>query len=149
MLPNNKKYKQGYYKLKNPDKYQGDIYNVIYRSSWELKVFKWIDTNDSIISWSAEEIKIGYISPIDSKMHTYYPDILAKTRTKSGKIVTYLIEIKPEAQTKEPKTKQRVTKKYINEVYTWGINSAKWKAAKRYCEQRGWVFKLLTEKEIF
>ena len=66
-----------------------------------------------------------------------------------GTIVTYVIEIKPYAQTQEPKPKKRVTKNYINEVCTWGVNSAKWKAAKLYCEHRDMEFTILTEKELF
>lgn len=79
----------------------------------------------------------------------YFVDAYAEIRSSDGKIVEYLIEIKPYNQTKEPEVKKRITKNYINEVYTWGINSSKWKAANQYCKDRGWTFKILTEREIF
>ena len=142
-------YKQGIYKLKNPEKYYGDPHNVIYRSSWELRVFKWLDKNENVLSWGSEELVINYISPVDNRQHRYFPDILAKVKKLDGSIETYVIEVKPYAQTIEPKIKKRVTKTYINEVCTWGVNSAKWAAAKEYCRHRGWTFKLLTEKDIF
>lgn len=133
---------------KNPEKYAGDAGNIWVRSSWELKVYKWMDSNPNVISWSSEEIAIPYFSPVDNKWHRYFPDVLAKIRSKD-KVQTYLVEIKPYNQTIEPKVKKRVTKTYINEVCTWGINSAKWKAAREYCLDRKWEFKLLTEKDIF
>ena len=133
---------------KNPEKYTGDPNNIWVRSSWELKVYKWMDSNQSVISWSSEEIVVPYLSPVDNRWHRYFPDVLAKIKTRD-KVQTYLIEIKPYNQTVEPKVKKRVTKAYINEVCTWGINSAKWKAAKEYCLDRKWEFKLLTEKDVF
>jgi hypothetical protein len=131
---------------KNPKKYNGDVNNIWYRSSWELRVFKWMDTNPNVIEYSSEEIKVPYISPIDGKYHVYYPDVIAKVKKFDGSIVTYMIEIKPYKQTIEPTPKKRLTKSYINEVYTWGVNSAKWKSANEYCRKRGWTFKLLTER---
>jgi hypothetical protein len=32
---------------------------------------------------------------------------------------------------------------------TWGVNEAKWKAAQEYCLDRGWVFQIMTEKQLF
>jgi hypothetical protein len=133
---------------KNPQKYAGDSSNIWVRSSWELKVYKWMDSKSYVINWSSEEIAIPYLSPVDNRWHKYYPDVLARIDI-GNKITTFLVEIKPYNQTIEPKTKKRITKNYINEVCTWGINSAKWKAAKEYCLDRKWEFKLLTEKDLF
>jgi hypothetical protein len=33
-------------------------------------------------------------------------------------------------------------------VQTWGVNDAKWKAARIYAKQRGLEFIILTEKEL-
>jgi hypothetical protein len=52
------------------------------------------------------------------------------------------------AQTREPKKQQRRTRRYINEVMTWGKNQSKWKAAEEYCKDRGWKFQIITEKEL-
>jgi hypothetical protein len=132
---------------KHPQKYVGNINEIWVRSSWERKTLNWLDTNPSVIQYSSEEVKVPYISPIDGKKHNYYPDVIAKVKRNDGSIVTYMIEIKPYDQTIEPTPKKRVTKQYINEVYTWGINSAKWKAATKYCRDKGWIFKILTEKD--
>jgi hypothetical protein len=48
----------------------------------------------------------------------------------------------------EPEKKKRVTKQYIREVVTWGVNQAKFKAATEYCLDRGWEFKLITEHDL-
>ena len=60
----------------------------------------------------------------------------------------YLVEVKPLKQTKEPKTQKRMTKRYINEVVTWSVNQAKWKAASEFCKDQNWEFMLNTEKEL-
>ena len=48
----------------------------------------------------------------------------------------------------EPVKKKRITKQYINEVTTWGVNQAKWKAAEEFCLDRGWQFMLMTEDHL-
>jgi hypothetical protein len=48
----------------------------------------------------------------------------------------------------EPEKNKRVTKQYIQEVVTWGVNQAKWKAATEYCLDRGWQFMLMTEDHL-
>jgi hypothetical protein len=134
---------------KNPKKYKGDVHNIWVRSSWEQKVLEWFDINPNVLEYSSEEIVIPYISPIDNRPHRYFVDVYAKMKKINGKIEEYLIEIKPYHQTQQPKYKNRITKTYINEVCTWGVNSAKFEAAKKFCRQRGWIFKILTEQELF
>jgi hypothetical protein len=142
------RYLQGKYKVRNVEKYMGDPTNVIYRSSWELKFLNWCDNNPSVVSFSSEEIVIPYKSPVDGKYHRYFVDFMIKIRTKDDITKTYLVEIKPKKQTMPPEQKQRITKQYITEVVTWGINQAKWKAAAEYCLDRGWEFKILSEKDL-
>lgn len=132
----------------NPQKYVGDSNNIIYRSSWECKVMNWLDKNPSILSWASEEIAISYVSPVDGRYHRYFPDFIVKVRTKENSLKTLMLEVKPKKQTKEPERKKRVTKQYINEVATWGVNQSKWKAASEYCADRGWEFKLITEDHL-
>lgn len=141
-------YKQGIYKAKNPGKYKGDFDNIVYRSSWELRVFKWLDDNVNVLEWASEEIVIPYVSPVDNKFHRYFPDIFARIKTADGRIRNYLIEIKPHCQATEPEIKKTITKRYITEVCTYAVNQAKWKAAKQYCLDRKWEFKVLTEKDL-
>ena len=71
--------KKGIYKPKNISKYRGDYRNIVYRSGLELKFMRYLDGNDSILKWSSEEIVIPYRSPIDGKVHRYFPDFWVKT----------------------------------------------------------------------
>ena len=70
-------------------------------------------------------------------------------KDKDGKTKAFLIEVKPKAQTVPPKVQTKATKRYINEVATWGVNSAKWKMAEQYCADRGWEFIKITEDDLF
>ena len=138
----------GRFRPKNPKKYVGDPTNIIYRSSWECRVMRWLDDNPSILSWASEELVIPYISPVDKRYHRYFPDFLVKVKTKDGITKTMILEIKPKKQAVEPVKKKRVTKQYLHEVMTWGVNQAKWKAAEEYALDRGWEFKVLTEEHL-
>ena len=133
----------GKYKPRNPKKYKGDPRLIIYRSLWELKFMKWCDVTPTIQEWGSEEIIIPYISPVDGKRHRYFPDFYVKIQGRK-----YLVEVKPLKQTMEPKTQKRHTKRYINEVVTWSVNKAKWKAATEFCRDQNWEFKIITEKEL-
>lgn len=142
-------YKQGFFKPTNPSKYRGDPTNIVYRSGWERNIMQWLDTKEDVRCWSSEEIVIPYISPVDGKMHRYFIDFYVEFVDRNGNAQTMLIEVKPHAQTQEPKTPKRKTKRFISEVVTYGINKAKWSAAESYCDKKGWKFQILTEKEIF
>ena len=150
---------KGRFSPRNPQKYNGDPSNIIYRSSWECKVMDSFDKRPDVLSWSSEEMAIPYVSPVDGRRHRYFPDFIVKVRTKDGTIKTMMVEVKPEKQSKPPARKSRVTKQYIQEVVTWGVNQAKWKAAIDYCKDRKWTFvvmcstdgiefKYLTENEL-
>jgi hypothetical protein len=144
----NKNTYKGKYRVKNPKKYRGDPLNVTYRSSWELKFMNWCDSNDSILEWGSEIAIIPYFSPVDKKVHRYFVDFYVKVKTKNNVIEKYLIEIKPLRYTKEPTKPKRVTKQFIEEVFTYEINQAKWRAAREFCEDRKMKFIVLTEKEL-
>lgn len=103
-----------------------------------------LDKSRSVLEWSSEEIVIPYLSPVDNRWHRYFPDFLVKTETD-----TILLEVKPYNQSVPPVKKSKVTKRYLNEVMTYGVNQAKWKAAEEYCADRKWKFKVVTEKELF
>lgn len=138
----------GKYRPTYRKKYKGDPTNIVYRSLWELKFMKYCDLNENILEWGSEEIVIPYISPLDNRIHRYFPDFYVRVRNKTGRTEKLIIEIKPLKQTTPPKKQQRRTKRYITEVTTYAVNDAKWKAAKEYCEDRRWKFKILTEKEL-
>ena len=131
-------------------KYKGDPTNIIYRSLWELKFMKWCDKNENVLEWGSEEIIIPYVSPVDNRVHRYFPDFYVKAITRDGKSSKSIIEIKPYAQTKQPKrtTTRKVSRRYLSEVKTYAVNNAKWKAADSYCKDRRMTFRILTEKEL-
>jgi len=108
----------------------------------------WLDHHNDVLEWGSEEFFIPYRSPIDGRVHRYFPDFFVKKRGADGKIETLVVEIKPLSQTREPKKQAKITRKYLTEVATWGINKSKWKAAEDYCDDRGWKFKLITEREL-
>lgn len=139
---------KGRFKPKNPSKYIGDPTNIIYRSSWELKLMRYFDEHTDVLKWGSEEIIIPYVSPVDNRIHRYFPDFYIQTIGTDGRINTTIIEVKPAIQTREPEKKTKRTRKYISEVLTWGVNQAKWKAAEEFCKDRKWTFKIMTEKEI-
>lgn len=138
----------GKFSPKNTNKYLGDPTNIWYRSLWERRVMVHLDNNPNVIEWSNEEIVIPYLSPVDGKWHRYFPDFFARIRNKEGLTEAMIIEVKPKSQSVPPKTQNRVTKRYIREVVTYGINEAKWKAAEEYCKDRKWKFLVVTEEQL-
>ena len=140
---------KGKFKPSFPEKYVGNPNSIIYRSLWELKFLKYCDTNENILEYASEELAIPYISPVDGKIHKYFPDVYIKVKEPDGSIKKYLIEIKPYKQTMAPPKPKRQTKGYIYEVYEYAKNQSKWEAAREYCKDRGWTFRILTENEIY
>jgi hypothetical protein len=142
----NKSYK-GWFTPKNPKKYNGDPTNIVYRSTWEVRVMKWLDEHPNVIWWNSEELVIPYRSPVDNKMHRYFPDFIVKMKQKNGLVMTYVIEVKPDVQTRMP-TQKRKTKRFLSEVATFAVNQEKWRAADIFCQEHGWKFMVLTEKDL-
>ena len=139
---------KGKYYPSFPRKYKGDPTNKIYRSLWERKFMVYCDKNQNILEWASEEIAIPYRSPIDNRVHRYFPDFYMNVKETNGNIKNYVIEVKPAKQTIPPKKPKRQTKGYIREAYEYAKNQAKWKMAKEFCADRQWEFKVVTEKEL-
>jgi hypothetical protein len=60
-----------------------------------------------------------------------------------------MIEVKPQAQVDGPNPNpKRRTQAWVNQVKTYLTNQAKWKAAAKVCEDRGWSFRLVSEKDL-
>ena len=138
----------GLYKPLYPKKYRGNPSRIVYRSLWEKKYMKYCDHTTSILEWGSEEIIIPYRSPIDNRVHRYYPDFYIKVREKSGKISKYIVEIKPKKQTKPPYGKDKRTAAYKKEALTFAKNRAKWNAAEEFCDDRQMKFLILTEDHL-
>ena len=139
---------KGKYKVRAPYKYKGNPTKVVYRSSWELKFMNYCDTNINILEWGSEEMYVWYRSPVDNKPHRYFPDFYIKARESNGQIKKYIIEVKPQRQTAPPAKPKRQTKGYLREAFEYAKNQAKWKAANEWCLDRGFEFKVITEKEL-
>ena len=142
-------YKQGKFFPRNPEKYKGDINNIIYRSSWELRFLEWCDMNPSVIAYHSEETVIPYICETDGRMHRYFVDMRIAIRDRNGNIGHFLIEIKPYAQTLPPKYPGKQTPRYLEAVETFVKNKSKWKAAESYAKERNMKFLVLTENDLF
>lgn len=141
------------YRPVNPDKLSGQS-NVICRSSWELIFCRFADNNPNVISWSSESIGIPYIDKTKRtiegfKKRTYYPDFLLKIKNGNNGFKIWMVEIKPYKETIQPVMGKRKSKEtYMREQNTWIVNQCKWAAAKALCDRRGWIFRILTEKEL-
>ena len=94
---------KGKYKPRLPKKYKGDPTNIIYRSLWERKFMQYCDSNANVLEWNSEEIALPYRSPVDNRVHRYFPDFYVKLKENGGKIKRMLIEVKPLKQTMKPK----------------------------------------------
>lgn len=139
-----KKYYSGRFTPKNPQKYDGDHNNIVFRSHWERQVLRWCDDHPDIEKYSSEEIIVPYVCGTDGKLHRYFVDL--KIRFKSGK--TFLIEIKPKKETLPPKQPARKTRRYVTEVLTYVKNQSKWKAANLYAVEAGYEFQVWTEETL-
>lgn len=138
---------QGVYQPVNPNKFMGK--QAVYRSSFELKFFKWADRNPKVIKWGSENVVVPYISPVDNRVHRYYVDSVVHI-LEGDSIKRYLIEIKPSKQTIAPSVSKRKRQStIIYEQVTYAVNQAKWEAAKQYAKHMGMEFQILTEKELF
>ena len=139
---------RGKYQPSFPRKYKGDSSNIVYRSLWERKFMVYCDRNENILEWGSEEIALPYRSPVDNRVHRYFPDFYIKVKENNGRIKKMIVEIKPLKQCIEPKVQKKKTKGYIFEVVEYAKNQAKWAAAKEWCLDRGYEFKVFTENEL-
>jgi hypothetical protein len=145
-----KRYRQGIFKPKYPAKYIGDLNNIIYRSSWELRVFQWCDRNVNVLEWGAEQICIPYMKPLypsGFRPARYFPDVYVLYKNSEGKIIRELVEIKPLKQTRSSRAKKAQVK--LQENYVYLVNEAKWHAARQWCAKNGIEFRLLTETALY
>lgn len=120
---------KGKFVPKNPDKYHGNLNQIIYRSSWERLFMVYCDKSPNITQWSSEEFKIPYI--FEGKNRTYYPDFWIEMIDYEGLRHSKIIEIKPHYQKK------------------WKINKVKWKEARKFADINFMSFEVFTEKELF
>ncbi len=129
-------YDKGKFVPQNPQKYVGDVNNIVWRSSWEKQFLRWCDVNPSVLKYSSEEVVIPYIHPMDNKPHRYFPDMMLELQKRDGTVEKVMVEIKPSKECVPPaptKNKKTLTEATI----TYMINQAKWKAAQAFCQKHG------------
>lgn len=133
------RYTQGYVDPSTCKKLFEQVSNqrIIYRSSYELKFITWLENNNKVKHWGSECFCIPYLYK-DGTTHKYYPDYFVEM-VDGTKLV---IEIKPYNQTQKPiNANCWAAKEYMKNV-------CKWKAAMEFCKNKGYIFKVLTEKTI-
>ena len=137
------RFAQGKFEAKNPGKYVGRR-TPTYRSSWEFAFMKFCDENPSIQAWASEAVKIPFRNPLTGKMTIYVPDFFIQYKTKKGKNMVELIEVKPKKET----TMESAGKSQMAQARVI-VNMAKWEAASRWCKQQRIKFRVVTEEDIF
>lgn len=150
-----RKFHTGFYDIINESKYIQPIDRTMnkslkpeYRSSYELKFMRYCDSNPLIAKWGSEPFAISYTSPKDGKTHRYFIDFFIEFRDGSK----FLVEVKPSAETKEPRPPKKQTPKsmmkFEKSLITYLVNQAKWEAARKFAAMKGLKFIIITEKEL-
>lgn len=145
---------KGIFEIKCPNKYAGKD-QPVFRSRLELRLMSALDSSSHVIQWASEQPLIPYIHPIRTIQEgrqivwNYHPDFLIKL-TNGTKTWIELVEIKPSKQTKKPLPwgKGRSIKLANYEAETYAVNVAKWESAIALCEQKDWVFRIITEQTL-
>lgn len=156
------KYKQGLFTPKNKEKLiKANSYGgVFYRSGLEHRMMIYLDSNENIKVWGAENLRIPYektewnsvTERLETTSHSYYPDFYYELIRSDGSISKVVAEVKPYSETVEPKLPERATAKQLkNFEYSlkmWNKNLSKWKYMIEYCQRKGFEFIIITEKNL-
>jgi hypothetical protein len=126
---------------KNIAKYAGDATRIVARSKWELIYMQALDNSNLVAKWISEPktLNISYISPLDKRLHQYWPDFLVQYI--SGEIE--ILEVKPLKEALAEEAKSTYDKLSLIK------NIAKWQAADRFAKAIGGRFRVITERELF
>jgi TnsA endonuclease N terminal len=146
---------KGAFRPRNPQKYLGrNISQIVYRSSWELSAMLEFDSNVNVVAWMSESLPsktvhsgidgIPYRNPFTGKPAIYVPDFFVMYVDRNTTKHSEVIEIKPSDEI------LGFTGKVSNLKEARQIlNAAKYIAAVDFCRKRGWVFRIITERELF
>ena len=138
-----RRFAQGKFTLKNPEKYLGTK-DPLYRSSWEFAFMKFCDESPSIAKWASEAVRIPYRNPLTGRYTIYVPDFFINYVDKGGQPHAEIVEIKPQNQSLREKVG-----KNLNNQASYILNQAKWEAATVWCRQKGLKFRVIYETDIF
>jgi hypothetical protein len=136
---------------KNPQKYvAANIHNITYRSSWEQSMMMVLDNHPNVVGWASEAVRIPYQKPVMEGGHMimkatfYVPDFFVVYEDRDGKRHTELIEIKPSDE--HPSYGKKTSR--LKEARQ-ALNALKWQAALKFCQARGWTFRVATDRDLF
>jgi len=163
----NAKTKQGYYKVRNKEKYIGDPSLIVYRSSWEFAFCKWADYSPSILRWSSEPIKIPYydriskleeckklgLDPNNPKnwvIKNYNTDFWVEVDKGGDRPEKWFVEVKPKHKLKKPSppppnSPLKEIKRFNIQAKEYIINEAKFAALDEWAKKHGAKFYIFTE----
>lgn len=135
-------FRQGAYEVKNASKYVGNG-KPQFRSGWEMTFMMFLDSNDNVLQWASEPVRIPYRHPLTGKMTMYVPDFIVTYKGPQNTMKAELIEIKPKKQSVvESKMKDK-------DRAVIAVNYAKWDAATKWAKNNGLSFRVITEDQIF
>ena len=138
-----KKWAQGIYTPKNPEKYIGK-HKPKYRSGWEMTFMMFCDNNKNVLHWASEAMAIPYRHPLTGKIANYIPDFFVVYQNRYGKQLAEVVEIKPKKQSIiESKVASAKDRAIV------AINHAKWASAMAYCKAQGYTFRVISEDDLF
>lgn len=158
--PNNSKYHQGVFYPKNKDKVikMNALGGLYYRSSLEKKMMTYLDLNDKIVNWGAENLKIPYqktewhneSKQVKTTEHIYYPDFYYEIVKEDGSVSKIVAEVKPYSETVEPRLQKNPTAKQLKNfeyaLKMWNKNLSKWEYMIEWCKRKDMQFIIITEK---
>lgn len=110
---------------------------IIFRSGLEYQFIQFCENSPTVAKWASEVLKIPYFSRLDNKQCNYYPDYVIE----NSKGVRCVVELKPYSQTVKPDLTDSA---WLKEQ--WVKNVDKWNAAKKFCDENGLKFIIITEK---
>lgn len=161
---------QGYYTVKNKEKYVGNAALVIYRSSWELAFCRWCDYAPSVIRWSSEPMKVPYYdrvskleeckkygldpnNPANWLIKHYNLDFWVEIDKQNGNTEKLFVEIKPSDKLRKPvppaeNASLKEQRRFVMAAKEYLINEAKFAALNAWAEKSGGKFYIFTEKTL-
>jgi TnsA endonuclease N terminal/TnsA endonuclease C terminal len=105
-----------------------------FESTLERDFMLLVEFDPNVLSYEEQPVRIDYLSA-DGLAHHYTPDVLVTYRQTSASTTLkppLLVEIK-----------------YRRDLFEcWLELKPKFRAARRYAKERGWIFKIVTEVEI-
>lgn len=135
----NGRFHQGVIDPKHTTKYYSSVMDqpIIYRSGLELQFIQYCENNIKVAKWASEPIEIKYFNRLKNKEARYYPDYVIEN-TNGDRVI---VEVKPCNQCQKP---DATDSQWLKEA--WVTNMDKWAAAKKFAEDRGMKFIIVTEK---